>query len=67
MSENLERANRRLTLRLLGVALGAFAFGFALVPLYDVLCDLTGVGNQKNLLKASTILEKPDDARTVTV
>jgi len=47
MSENLERANRRLTLRLLGVALGAFAFGFALVPLYDVLCDLTGVGNQK--------------------
>ncbi|MBM4224266.1 MAG: cytochrome c oxidase assembly protein, partial [Gammaproteobacteria bacterium] len=29
--------NRRLTLRLLGFAAGAFAFGFALVPLYDVL------------------------------
>ena len=33
----LERENSRLTLKLLGVALGAFAFGFALVPLYEVL------------------------------
>ena len=39
--------NRKLTLKLLGFALGSFAFGFALVPLYDVLCDLTGFGNQK--------------------
>lgn len=62
-----ERANRRLTLRLFGVALAAFAFGFALVPLYDVLCDITGVGNQKNLLKASLALSHPDETRTVTV
>ena len=41
-------SNRRLTLRLLGFAAGAFAFGFALVPLYDVLCDITGVGNPKD-------------------
>ena len=64
---DLERANRRLTLRLFGVALAAFAFGFALVPLYDVLCEVTGVGNQKNLLKASAALAQPDDTRTVTI
>jgi cytochrome c oxidase assembly protein subunit 11 len=45
-------SNRRLTLQLLGFTLGAFAFGFALVPLYNVLCDITGIGNQKTLLKA---------------
>jgi len=55
--ENISREdnNRRLTLRLLGFAAGAFAFGFALVPLYDVLCDITGVGNPKDLLRASSV------------
>ena len=31
------KANRNLMLKLLGIALGAFAFGFELVPLYSVL------------------------------
>jgi cytochrome c oxidase assembly protein subunit 11 len=45
--------NNSLALKLLGFALGAFAFGFLLVPLYDVLCDITGIGNQKTLLRAA--------------
>ena len=59
--------NRKLTLKLLGFALGSFAFGFALVPLYDVLCDLTGFGNQKALAQQRLSVEKPDDSRTITV
>jgi len=59
--------NRKLTLKLLGFALGSFAFGFALVPLYDVLCDLTGCGNQKALAQQRLSVEKPDDSRTITV
>jgi cytochrome c oxidase assembly protein subunit 11 len=66
-----ERANSRLMLKLIGFALGAFGFGFALVPLYEVLCDITGVGNPKDLLRASIIdpAEAPatDDSRLVTV
>ncbi|MFM8516726.1 MAG: cytochrome c oxidase assembly protein [Nevskiaceae bacterium] len=66
--DNREQRNRRLTRQLLGMAVGAFAFGFALVPLYDVLCEVTGVGNPKDLLKASTVkVEAPDDHRLVTV
>lgn len=34
--------NRRLVFRLVLLALGALAFGFALVPFYDVLCRATG-------------------------
>lgn len=34
--------HRRLITRLLLVVAAAFAFGFALVPLYDVLCAATG-------------------------
>ena len=59
--------NRKLTLKLLGFALGSFAFGFALVPLYDVLCDLTGFGNQKALAQQRLSVEQPDDSRTITV
>lgn len=36
------RNNRALVLKLLLVVAAAFAFGFALVPLYDVLCAATG-------------------------
>jgi len=58
--------NKSLTLKLLAFALGSFAFGFALVPLYDVLCDLTGFGNQKALAERRLSVEQPDDTRTIT-
>ena len=59
--------NKKLTLKLSAFALGAFAFGFALVPLYDVLCDITGFGNQKALAEQRLSVENPDDSRTITV
>ena len=59
--------NKKLTLKLLAFALGSFAFGFALIPLYDVLCDLTGFGNQKALAEQRLTTEKPDDTRTITI
>ena len=36
--------NRKLTRQLWLMAAGAFGFGFALIPLYDVMCDITGHG-----------------------
>lgn len=61
------RDHRKLALKLLGIALGSFAFGFALVPLYDVLCEVTGYGNRKDLTRASTVVETPDTDRAVTI
>ena len=62
-----QREHRSLTLKLLGFALGSFAFGFALIPLYDVLCDLTGYGNQRALAEQKVVVEKPDESRLVTI
>ena|SRR5919108_994503 len=59
--------NQNLTLKLAAFALGSFAFGFALIPLYDVLCDITGFGNQKALAEARVAEERPDDTRTITI
>jgi len=62
-----KRENVRLTVKLLAMAAGSFAFGFALVPLYNVLCAVTGYGDQTQLLRRVQALENPDMSRTVTV
>jgi cytochrome c oxidase assembly protein subunit 11 len=63
----LQRANRNMTWKLLAIAAGAFGFGFALVPLYNVLCSVTGYGDQAKLLQKVSAIEHPDVSRTVTV
>ena len=57
---------RGLPLQLVAMAVGMFAFGFALVPLYDVFCDITGLGGRTNST-AATVIEAPDENRVVTV
>ena len=45
-SGGIAGANRRLTLKLLGVAVFMFGFGFALVPLYNAFCEITGLNGK---------------------
>lgn len=45
--EHMNRPNHgRTALKLCALVVGMFGFGFALVPLYDVLCDITGLGGR---------------------
>jgi len=60
-------AHRKLALTLGLLALGAFGFGFALVPLYNVLCSLTGSGDRSELTRASAGPGKEEAARLVTI
>lgn len=60
-------AHRRLALKLGLVALGAFGFGFALVPLYDVLCAITGYGDRNQLVREAELPTTIDESRLVTV
>jgi cytochrome c oxidase assembly protein subunit 11 len=59
-------ANRRTGLKLGLVALGMFAFGYALVPLYDVICEVTGLNGKTGRAEA-TVAATPDRERWVTV
>jgi len=43
---DLKEKNRKTTRRLILVAVGMFGFGFALWPLYSVLCEVTGLGGR---------------------
>jgi cytochrome c oxidase assembly protein subunit 11 len=58
------RRNASLTGRLLLMAAGSFAFGFALVPLYDVVCEIAGL--RVNATPAPAV-ETAAGARAVTL
>ncbi len=45
-SSELQQKNRKLARNLILVAVAMFGFGYALVPLYDVLCDITGLNGK---------------------
>ena len=54
--------------RLGGLVLGMFAFGYALVPLYGLVCDITGLnGKTDGIQFEANISEAPDSERVVRV
>ena len=60
------KQNRSLTGRLLILAIAMFGFGFALVPLYDVFCEITGFGGRTNT-EAVAVIEAPDLDREIRI
>ena len=58
--------NRSLTGKLLLLAVVMFGFGYMLVPLYNVFCEITGFGGRTNAV-AVTGEENPDYTRAIRV
>ena len=58
----------RSALKLAIIPLLMFGFGFALVPLYDVFCDITGLNGKTGRVEASEInADLVDRSRTIEV
>jgi len=57
--------NRQVTLRLVVLAIGMFGFAFALVPIYNVICEITGLNgrtvNQATLREEITPSATPQE------
>ncbi|MDD5333846.1 MAG: cytochrome c oxidase assembly protein [Rhodoferax sp.] len=71
---NLRRENGRMVGKLAVIALGMFAFGYALVPLYKAICEMTGINilalGDRNIPGATPTLPantQVDRSRTITV
>lgn len=67
MTANRAQANGRTARRLALVVLAMFGFGYALVPLYDVLCEITGLGGRTGVVAAEALENSVDTSRTVKV
>jgi cytochrome c oxidase assembly protein subunit 11 len=58
-ADDIRRANRALLAKLGVVVAGMFAFGFALVPFYDKICEATGL---RNIARADEAINTQVDA-----
>ncbi len=55
-------------MKLAGIALAMFGFGYALVPLYDVFCDITGLNGKTGRISVNDVrAEATVSDRRVTV
>jgi len=62
------RRKRRSVWELALLTAAMFGFGFAMVPMYNALCELTGLnGRDKGMQLVSSVQEQPDLSREVTV
>lgn len=58
---------KRTVTRTVAALVGMFAFAFALVPLYDVFCEVTGLNGKVNTSAQILANEAVDESRMVTV
>ena len=64
-ADDVGQANRVLLRKLVVVAAGMFAFGFALVPIYKKICETTGI---YSLAQADTVRNTQiDESRLLTI
>lgn len=71
MSDNTtQRAARSTTttaIKLVAVVVGMFGFGFALVPLYDLMCDVTGLNGKTGEQYTAESSQLVDEERVVKI
>ena len=71
---SLRRENFRMVSKLTVIAVGMFAFGYALVPIYKAICEMTGINilslGERNIPGAKATMPantQVDTSRTITV
>ena len=61
------RGKRRTAARMVLIVIGMFGFGYAMVPLYNVLCELTGLNGKTGRVAEAALAYQADETRTVRV
>jgi cytochrome c oxidase assembly protein subunit 11 len=67
MQADKKQKNAKLVKVLVLVVIGMFGFGYALVPLYDVLCDLTGLNGKSDKLASQESAYQADPNRELII
>lgn len=66
-TKSVDKSNANVIKKLVLIVFSMFCFGFALVPLYDVFCDITGLNGKTNETAAVYTDEGIDTSRTIKV
>jgi cytochrome c oxidase assembly protein subunit 11 len=65
--DSVSEGNKKVTRNLFFVVVIMFGFGFALVPLYDVFCDITGLNGKTGSRYVSDTPMQIDSSREIKV
>ena len=65
-NRTLRKKNKHLVIKLCGLVLGSILFAFALVPLYNLICTVTGLNGKTNSV-ADESSTKVDLTRSIKV
>lgn len=66
-TQTRQAAVRRTVWRSVAALCGMFAFAFALVPMYDAFCRVTGINGKVDTTAQALVHDEVDESRTVTV
>lgn len=66
---SLAKINQRSTFKMVVVVVAMFGFGYLLVPLYDVFCELTGLNGKTGEISEAEVTKsfEIDENRLVTI
>lgn len=67
MQTSVKEQNAKLVKKLIVIVIGMFGFGFALVPLYDILCEVTGLNGKTSSEAASAENISVNKSRTLNI
>lgn len=67
MTESSQQNIQKSVKKLMLIVFAMFGFGFALVPLYDVFCDITGLNGKTSNEAASVNKNGVDESRKIKV
>jgi cytochrome c oxidase assembly protein subunit 11 len=67
MSEGVGQKNTKLVRKLVFIVLGMFGFGYALVPIYNVFCDITGLNGKTGSEAIADVKYEIDLNRELTI
>lgn len=63
------RSHTAVAVRSLALAVGMFGFGYLMVPLYDIMCEITGLNGKTGRVAAADVMQQSEEAkaREITV
>ncbi|MCR4346852.1 MAG: cytochrome c oxidase assembly protein [Sulfuricaulis sp.] len=67
VNQGRKQANRRMAMKLAVVTVAMFGFGYALSPMYDLMCKAFGLNGKTGRIEEQAVAQNVDLNRTVTV
>jgi len=56
---NPQRSHLKVAGKMLALAVGMFGFGYLMVPMYNIICDITGLNGKTGRVSADAVVSAP--------